>query len=242
MSYDERAVTLRLPDRRSLSRSFESFFEASLRYERQPGSESPIINRREWPAAPSINFCEPTATSEAYAPSLTEAPSELDGTVHDFFDAVEYKRNYSVILIDFTLLDEKMPDSATMALKETRSLTPRFDGTKPEKVDDIIKAYEYVDSCVAATDRESLLQAVLKTNIVGKAKKDSKHKSITNFQTFKDEFTALYGTRHTIATLQVEFNTCKQKAIESALAYGQRLENVMMELIEASTAREDTDA
>lgn len=91
---------------------------------------------------------------------------------------------------------------------------------------------------VLRSDKETLLESVLATKIIGKAHKDTRYKQIDSYEKFK----ALYGTWHIIAALQVKFNTYNQKPNESVLAYGQRLETIMMKLIDTSTAKEATAA
>lgn len=178
MSRDARVERLKLPGKRVISRSLESVFEKFLNFERvvdpavetgrkrRRGSESPgeYLQRL---LAEGTRFYRRRRTS-----SVSNNTRSSD---EDFADAVEFDRGREINLADFSLLNNtlldisdisvnKMPEH--MTLKEARTLIPRFDGTNPDEVDDIIEAYAYADESVAAADKAALLKAVMATKVV----------------------------------------------------------------------------
>lgn len=127
-----------------------------------------------------------------------------------------------------------------MKLKEARSLIKVFDGRSSDQLTEFLLSCEYAFNNVSEYDKGNLLQAVKMTKLEGKALQSVRYKDIQTFEQLKNVLESLYIDRRTVPSLQLEFNSCRQKSGEDVKTYSLRLERILMLLIEA-TIKETRD-
>jgi len=121
-----------------------------------------------------------------------------------------------------------------MQLKEARSIIPEIDGTSQHKIQEFLSASTYAMESINPTEESQLLKAILCTKLKRKVMLDFQTRNIQTFAELKQELEACYTTRKSIAHLQLEFNTLKQKQGKSAQTYGLRVDQLAMKLYEST--------
>ncbi|XP_067203548.1 uncharacterized protein [Linepithema humile] len=127
-----------------------------------------------------------------------------------------------------------LPATSYMQLKEARSIIPEIDGTSQHKIQEFLSASTYAMESINPTEESQLLKAILCTKLKGKVMLDFQTRNIQTFAELKQELEVCYTTRKSIAHLQLEFNTLKQKQGEGAQAYGLRVDQLAMKLYEST--------
>jgi len=117
-----------------------------------------------------------------------------------------------------------------LSLKEARTMIPDFDGTSRHKLNEFMHASTYAVNNIDPANEESLIQAILCTKLKGKALQDFETRDIQTFEELKQQLEACYQTKQSVTHLQIEFNSLKQKANETAHAFGQRVDLLAMKL------------
>lgn len=115
-----------------------------------------------------------------------------------------------------------------------------FDSSERGKVCDFIRSCKYACEIIRPADRENLLRAVLSTRIKGTAAQALEYKSINTWEALEEELKSMSIDTRTLASLQVEFNSCRQRRNEDAKSYGTRVEQLTGQVIEL-TIREATE-
>ncbi|XP_046744269.1 uncharacterized protein LOC124410149 [Diprion similis] len=115
-----------------------------------------------------------------------------------------------------------------------------FDSSNRGKVCVFIRSCKYAGEIIRPTDTEHLLKAVLSTRIKGIAAQALEYKSIRTWDALEEELKSMSIETRTLASLQVEFNSCRQRQNEDAKSYGTRLEQLTWQVIELTT-REATE-
>ncbi|KAL6418437.1 hypothetical protein ACFW04_012091 [Cataglyphis niger] len=110
-------------------------------------------------------------------------------------------------------------------------MIPEFDGTSRHKLQEFLNAY-----------KESLMQAILYTKLKGKAMQDFETRDIQTFEELKHQLETCYQTRQSTTHLQIEFNSLKQKINETAHAFGQRVDLLVMKLYDSMIEGEEHPA
>jgi len=117
-----------------------------------------------------------------------------------------------------------------MSLKEARMMIPEFDGTSRHRLQEFLNACTYTMQNIHPDDEESLIQGILFTKLKGKAMQDFETRDIQTFAELKQQLETSYQSKQSTAHLQLEFNALKQKYNETAQSFGQRVDQLAMNL------------
>lgn len=125
-----------------------------------------------------------------------------------------------------------------LTLKEARGLISTFEGKSQADLREFISSCDYAFDNIDQGSKGSLLEAVLGVKIKGKALQAIQYKDIDSYEELRTLLRKLYGEKKSLFSLQNEFNLLRQKVGETVQSFGNRVENTLMELIEA-TLREE---
>ncbi|XP_071642156.1 uncharacterized protein [Temnothorax longispinosus] len=112
-------------------------------------------------------------------------------------------------------------------------MIPEINGESRERVREFISASTYAMKNIQPADEAMLLETILCTKFKGKAMTDFDTRDIRDFEQLKRELETEYLGKRGMTHLQLEFNSLKQKAGESAHEFGRRVEKIARELYEA---------
>lgn len=132
-------------------------------------------------------------------------------------------------------------DPERLTLKEARNLIPPFEGKSQGDLREFISACDYAFQHVDLRLKGNLLEAVLGVKLKGKALQATQYKEIGTYEQLKETLKKLYGERRSLFSLQNEFNQLRQRIGESVQSFGNRVENTLMELIEATVREERSE-
>ncbi|XP_043282371.1 uncharacterized protein [Venturia canescens] len=152
----------------------------------------------------------------------------------------------------FEMLKEKLVQAPILAIYSPRDETElHCDGSSrgygsvlfQRKSDNNLHPVFYFSKLTSETekeDQEILLQSVLTTKLTGKARAEVRYKNIPDFETFKSIMLEIFCGTRTVGALQTELYSCRQRFNESVKELRRRVEDTMMELIDASIKKHST--
>lgn len=114
-----------------------------------------------------------------------------------------------------------------------------FDSSDRGKVCDFIRSCKYARRIIRPTDTEDLLEAVLSTRIKGAPARALEYKSIDTWNALEEELKSMSIDTRTLASLQVEYSSCRQRHNEDARSYGARVERLTAQVIEVTMREAD---
>lgn len=134
-------------------------------------------------------------------------------------------------LIETNSTVDKMA-SPVLSLDMAVKLIPNYDGKREE-------LQRFINSCEFALDKvgenyRSLLLEIIKNKITGKAYNVIRFRNLENWEALKLQLEEFYIEKRSIAHLQLELTTCRQKLDEDVRAYSHRIEKILAPLIDAS--------
>lgn len=122
------------------------------------------------------------------------------------------------------------------------NLVPKFNGECAQEVYPFLSTCDFVIKSVSEDCRPILLQAIL-TKLAGKAYAATQHREVKSWETLRGLLEVTFCAKRTPGYLQLELTTTKHKAGETVQEYSSRVEALLHELCNVSTAkRSPTDA
>lgn len=112
-------------------------------------------------------------------------------------------------------------------------MIPTFDGKSKTQLREFLSSCSYAVKNINPIDEQTLLEAILCTKLRGQALLDFETRDIHSFEQLKSEIEATYSAKRCTTELQIEFSSVKQRSEESALNFGQRVNQLAMELYES---------
>ncbi|XP_070526497.1 uncharacterized protein [Cardiocondyla obscurior] len=119
-----------------------------------------------------------------------------------------------------------------ISLKEAVKIVPTFYGDA-RKVRDFTRSCEFAARRIKPTQVKLLLAEVLYTKLRGRALMRFETKKITNFRQFIKAIEEAYLQKEGVVHLQIDFLKLKQRAGESAQAFGARADRLTTDLYDA---------
>ncbi|KYN01997.1 hypothetical protein ALC62_07214 [Cyphomyrmex costatus] len=119
-----------------------------------------------------------------------------------------------------------------LRLKDARSIIPVIDGSQRDKTQEFISASTYAMEKINYPERSALLEEILTTKLKGKLLLEFQTRNVRDFEQLRREIENNYLGKRGTSYLQLEFNTLKQKSGENAHTYGQRVDQLAMEIYE----------
>src|SRR5436190_7485927 len=121
-----------------------------------------------------------------------------------------------------------------MKLKEVMTMIPEFDGMSRHKLQDFLKSCSFALEMIEPINEEALVRGILYKKLRGKARQDFETMTISSYDELKYQLEARYQTKRSTTDLQLDFNALKQKANETALEFGQRVDKLASNLYEST--------
>jgi len=122
------------------------------------------------------------------------------------------------------------------------NLIPKFNGECAQEVYPFLSTCDFVIKTVSEDCRPVLLQAIL-TKLAGKAFAATQHREVKSWEALRGLLEVTFCAKRTPGYLQLELTTTKHKAGETVQEYSSRVEALLHELCNVSTAkRSPTDA
>src|SRR5436190_11530499 len=121
-----------------------------------------------------------------------------------------------------------------MKLKEVMTMIPEFDGMSRHKLQDFLNSCTFALEMIEPINEEALVRGILYTKLRGKARQDFETMTISSYDELKYQLEARYQTKRSTTDLQLDFNALKQKANETALEFGQRVDKLASNLYEST--------
>ena len=244
---DERANQFKLPGQRSLSRSFESFFDKKLTFVRE-----------ELDLLPSIDHPRPSCRTLRPSPLRLSVRKNDDSSAESSPENfVTPNREYPIVLADFSLLDREETEEREMSqtgenslpvpppdvkiLSTALSLVDKFVGKSSDELAEFLKSYTSAAEFVPANELPRFLKTVIGTKIKGEAAKVLEYKDVDTFDKLKDTLTSLFVDKRSIGAVGAEFHACHQREGESVKLFACRVEELAGELSELSVKPGNSD-
>src|SRR5436190_6435734 len=121
-----------------------------------------------------------------------------------------------------------------MKLKEVMTMITEFDGMSRHKLQDFLNSCDFALEMIEPINEEALVRGILYTMLRGKARQDFETMTISSYDELKYQLEARYQTKRSTTDLQLDFNALKQKANETALEFGQRVDKLASNLYEST--------
>ena len=244
---DERANQFKLPGQKSLSRSFESFFDKKLTFIRE-----------ELDLLPSIDYSRPSRRTRRPSPLRLSVKKNDDSSAESSPENfVTPNREFPIVLADFSLLDIEETEDRKMSLNAgssllvplpdvkrlstALSLVDKFIGKSSDELAEFLKSYTSAAEFVPENDLPRFLKTVIGTKIKGKAAKVLEYKEVDTFDKLKDILTSLFVDKRSIGAVGAEFHACHQREGESVKLFACRVEELAGELSELSVKPGNSD-
>lgn len=131
-------------------------------------------------------------------------------------------------------------DKERLTFKAALALIPSFDGRSRGDLQDFMNTCKVAFKQVDVRSKGDLLEAVLLVKLKGKASQSVRYKDINSYSELEAELKQLYGEKKSLFSLQNEFSALKQRVGETVQSFGNRVENTLVDLVEA-TLREEKE-
>ncbi|KAL4136459.1 hypothetical protein QTP88_008007 [Uroleucon formosanum] len=158
------------------------------------------------------------------------------GLIKPSHDVVQIENNTPI------LKPEVIMPPVALSFDTAINLVPKFNGECAQEVYPFLSTCDFVIKSVSEDCRPILLQAIL-TKLAGKAYAATQHREVKSWETLRGLLEVTFCAKRTPGYLQLELTTTKHKAGETVQEYSSRVEALLHELCNVSTAkRSPTDA
>ncbi|KAK2577812.1 hypothetical protein KPH14_012695 [Odynerus spinipes] len=206
---------------RNFCRSLDSFFDAILDF---TDSERDSL-RRKIPATAVRYLCTERDSSVSHRGE--------SGSHSPISNRVEVRRKYPLEEIDFSLLETRNSEmSAQLDFQAAIKCVKSFDGSSTDKLLDFLASCEFTFSITKEADKPALFAYIRNVKLEGKAAHEMRYKEFNTFEDLKTALEAIFLEKRSVSSVQTELHSSRQKSAESAQVFGQRVENLYMQLVQ----------
>ncbi|XP_026471386.1 uncharacterized protein LOC113375665 [Ctenocephalides felis] len=195
-----------LPQRRVLSRSTDSVFENFLTFSSSNPNSLNLLN---------------SAFNDSVSVVLNPRPNPISKSILNI-PVSESNPNLNIT------------NMAYLSLKDARDMIKSFAGSDQLQFTEFIRTCTFAFKNTDTTNHSALLDYILHIKLGGKAVQAIQYKTFKTFEELKTALENLYYDCRSVSSLQLEFNKCTQGPNETVKSYALQLENILMNLIDAT--------
>lgn len=126
--------------------------------------------------------------------------------------------------------------AVALSFETAINLIPKFNGERTQEVYPFLSTCDFVMKTVSEDCRPILLQAIL-TKLAGKAFAATQHREVKSWEALRELLEVTFCAKRTPGYLQLELTTTKHKTGETIQEYSSRVETLLHELCNVSTAK-----